>query len=218
MPCRNRSPRTLSGRKPTLISTNSVLPPRPCCVSRCAFARRVAYARIFWGVRSCAESELPQRTAERVPSRIASARRNQISPGSGDQVSISCAEGRGDPSGAGVDPADLPRPGCSDRERARRQEPRAPSHVHLLESALLGPRIFLRDEQPGNGGADSRLHRRSRPGAARFGFYAPRVSFRRLSVVPSSIKSLDFHSRVVAFNHAELVSLGVMEHRTLAEK
>jgi hypothetical protein len=87
--------------------------------------RRAALARIFWRMRFCAENELPQRTDERMPTRIAYNPRNQVSLGLGDQVSISCVEGRVGPSGAGSDPTDLPWPGCSDRERARRQEPRA---------------------------------------------------------------------------------------------
>ena len=108
-----------------MISTNPVLNPRLYCVSRCARVRRAALARIFWGVRSSTESELPQCTNERIPTRVAHNLRNQVPPGMGDQVPISRSEGEGCPSGAGADPSDVPRPGRSDRERARWQGPRA---------------------------------------------------------------------------------------------
>ena len=174
------------------------------------------------------ESELPQRRDERIPTRIAYDLRDQVSSSMGDQVPIPRAEGRGCPSSAGTDPSDVPRPGCSDRERAHRQGSCAHSCIEsadfesigsdeadkrsvvaqtaarvcssekaVLGASLLGTRIFLRDEWPGNGGADSRLHRRARSGAARFGLYGRTVSFSRLSVVTPSIKPLDFQSRVV---------------------
>ena len=72
-----------------------------------------------------------------------------------------------------------------------------PSEKAILGEALLGTRIFLRDERPGYGRTDSRLHRGTRPGAARFGFHGKGMSFSRLSVVTPFVKPLDFQSRVV---------------------
>jgi len=175
------------------------------------------------------ENELPQSTDERIPARFTHDIRDQIPPGMGDQVPIPRFEGGSGPSGAGTDPSDVPRPGCSDRERAHRQgscthsciesadsEPLGSdeadkrsvvaqtaarvcsSEKAVLGASLLGTRIFLRGRiRPGNGGADSRLHRGPRSGAARSGFYGRTVSFSRLSVVTPSIKPLDFQSRVV---------------------
>lgn len=54
-----------------------------------------------------------------------------------------------------------------------------------------------RDEQPGYGRADPKLHRGTRSGALRSGYHGRRVSFSRLPVVTHSIKLLDFQSRGV---------------------
>ena len=67
----------------------------------------------------------------------------------------------------------------------------------VLGETLLGQGVFLRDERPSHGRADPGLHRGTRPGASRSGFYGRRLSFSRLPVVTPSTKPLDFQSRVV---------------------
>lgn len=132
----------------------------------------------------------------------------------GDKVPIPRSEGRGRPSGARANPADVSRPGCSDRRRTRRQGSRAHTRIEspdvesigsdedgkrtvvaqiaggvcasaeeILGEALLGAGIFLCDERSDYGRADSRLHRRTRPGATRSGLHGRRMSFSRLPEV-----------------------------------
>jgi hypothetical protein len=60
------------------------------------------------------------------------------------------------------------------------------SEKAVLGKALLGTGVFLRDERPGYGGTDSRLHRGTRPGTARSGLHSRGMSFSRLPVVTPS--------------------------------
>ena len=139
-----------------MISTDPVLNPRLYCVSHFVRVRRAASARISWGVSFCIESELPQREHERISTRVAHDLRDQVSSGMGDEISVPRAEGRGCPSSAGADPANMPRFGCSDRKGPRPQgscahtrvdsADRKPLRSDEADKRSVVPQKFLRNK------------------------------------------------------------------------